>query len=254
MAPRLDETGFGDIRIYQDPEGFCYGVDAVLLADFAAGSVADRRRTCTRIADLGTGTGIVPLILAHKTDIPEICGIEIQKGSFELALKNIEVNGLSGRLHFVRDDIRRIAEEGFVTDEKIKADSFDAVTANPPYTRPSGGIPSGNEAVRIARHEVLAELDDFIKAAALLLRDKGEFFMVHRPARLVDICELCRKEHLEPKELRFVSGKPMERANMILVHCVKNGNRELSILKPLSIRTAEGGYSDEMLAIYERTK
>lgn len=253
MALRLDETGFGDIKLWQDKEGFCYGVDAVLLADFAARSISERHRRCEKIADLGTGNGIIPLVLSHKTGIPEIWGIEVQRASYELALKNADLNGLSGRVRFVLDDVRRIAAEGFADGDKNYAGHFDAVTANPPYTKPAGGIPSGTEAVRIARHEVLADLDDFIGAAALLLRDKGDFYMVHRPSRLVDICDACRHVNLEPKELRFVSGKPMEKANILLIHCVKNGNRELSVLKPLSVRTADGDYSEEMLCIYERT-
>ena len=127
------------------------------------------------------------------------------------------------------------------------------MTANPPYTAGSRGIESSNRAKAIARHETTAALEDFVKTAARLLRDRGDFYMVHRPARLVDICESCRVYGLEPKEMRFVSGKPMEKPNIVLIHCVKNGNRELKLLDPLYVHQENGRYSDEILKIYEKT-
>lgn len=243
---RLDETGFGSLKIFQCPKEFCYGVDAVLLADFASKSAsAQKKKEKCRIMDMGTGTGIVPLILSHKTKAGYIGGIEVQEHSYNLAVKNSEYNGLGDRLHFFHDDVSTFYHEEL-------AGGFDIVTSNPPYTAGSRGIESKNKAKAIARHEITASLDDFVKQAAKLLRDKGDFYMVHRPARLVDICETCRKYRLEPKEMQFISGKPNEIPNILLVHCVKNGNRELKILEPLEVHDENGKYSGKILKIYEK--
>lgn len=243
MELRLDDTGFGGIHIYQNPQEFCYGVDAVLLADFASGSPAARREK-SRIIDLGTGTGIVPLILSHKTKAGKIYGVEVQEASWQLAEKNREYNNLTDRLEFIKSDIKKLDE--------VHREGFDIVTSNPPYTAGNCGIESANRAKMIARHETTADLDDFIARAAWLLKDKGEFYMVHRPGRLIDICESCRKHRLEPKELRFVSGKPMDKPNILLVHCVKNGNRQLKVLDPLAVRNEDGDYTEEICEIYEK--
>lgn len=239
MTLRIDETGFGSVKIYQDPEQFCYGVDAVLLADFASGYARAR----SRIMDLGTGTGIIPLILSHKTEAEYIAGIEVQEQVYNIACKNIEVNGLSGRLDFFQGNVADFDSTGI-------NESFDIVTCNPPYFRAKCAIINDDSAKTIARHEVAGELEDFVKAARKLLKDRGHLFMVHRPDRLVDICEICRKHRLEPKELQMISGKPDGVPNILLVHCVKNGNRELKILKTFSIHKEDGSYSDELLKKY----
>ena len=244
MALRFDETGFGNIGIFQEPEEFCYGVDAVLLADFAA-QAAKKRKNC-RIMDLGTGTGIVPLILSHKTSAPYIACLEVQDHSFELVEKNIAYNKLEDRLYGFHGDVSCFSHQ-----EEL-AGSFDVVTTNPPYFVGGGGLNSQNPAKAIARRETTGTLDDFLKLAAKLLRDKGDFYMVHRPDRLIDIATCCRKYKLEPKELRFVSGKPMEKPNILLVHCVKHGNPELRVLPPLAVHNEDGSYTNEILNIYEK--
>ncbi len=243
MELRLDETGFGTLEIFQQPSAFCYGVDAVLLADFAAGGAAKKKEAC-RIMDLGTGTGIVPLILSHKTRAEYIAGIEVQENAWQLAEKNRQHNGLTARLHFFHCNVKAypLSLRG----------TFDIVTTNPPYTPFHGGLESANLEKAIARHEIKASLDDFIKTASALLKDKGDFYMVHRPARLADICVSCRNHGLEPKEMRFVSGKPFERPNLLLVHCVKHGNPELRMLDPLFVHENDGAYSEEILKIYEK--
>lgn len=244
MSVRVDRTGFGDIQIMQDSDEFCYGVDAVMLSDFAAKNAGRYGSSC-RIMDLGTGTGIIPLILSHKTEAAYIGGIEVQSNSFELAKKNATLNNLEERVHFFHTNVKT-----FPLDE-YKGD-FDIVTSNPPYMKGACGITSKNEAKGIARHETLAELKDFVKLASELLKDKGEFCMVHRPSRLVDICQCCRDFHLEPKEMCFVSGKPMEKPNILLIRCIKNGNRELRIEEPISVHNENGTYSKEILKMYEK--
>jgi len=266
MALRLDDTGFGGIMIYQDPEQFCYGVDAVLLADFAAKGAAKSGEN-GRVLDLGTGNGIVPLILSHKTKAHWIGGVELQTDVVQLAEKSSEFNGLSGRVHFFNADVSKAVEwiektaadevpaggpQGKIAELGSLAGCLDVVTSNPPYMKGETGIESAMMAKALARHEIAGGLDDFLAAAALMLKDKGDFYMVHRPGRLVDICEGCRRMNLEPKEMRFVSGKPWDKPNIMLVHCVKNGGRELKILEPLFVHDENGKYSQEILEIYEK--
>ena len=244
MKLRYDETGFGEIGIFQAPEEFCYGVDAVLLASFASEGV-HRRRDC-KVMDLGTGTGIIPLILSHKTGAPYIGCLEKQEHSFALVKKNVAHNHLEGRIvPFYGDVVNFPLEKGLI-------EAFDVVTTNPPYFVGGGGIESANMEKSIARHETTGSLDDFLRAAARLLKDRGDFYMVHRPSRLVDIITGCRKYKLEPKEIRFVSGKPMEKPNILLIHCVKRGNPELKFLPPLAVHNTDGSYTDEILKIYEK--
>ena len=282
---RIDDTGFGDVRILQDPETFCYGVDAVLLAGFAAERLKGRSRP-SRLCDLGTGNGIVPLILSHKTPIGDMWGIEVQEEIWRLAVKNAELNELEGRLHFLHANVRDIrtkpiecrssgrqpeaacrvehaeypmpeeqsepAVQSDILAELGGSGSFDAVTMNPPYTVAGNGLPAGNEARTIARHEVAGSLEDFLRAASVLLKDKGHLFIVHRPSRLIDLCELSRKLRLEPRDMVFVSGKPKEKPNIVLMHCVRNGSRGLRILPELYVREPDGSFSREMLKLYER--
>lgn len=234
---RLDEIGFGSLKLIQKPEEFCYGVDAVILADFAA------RKHLARIVDLGTGTGIIPLILSHKTGAEKIYGIEYQEASWQRAVRNAKLNGLEHRLQFVQANVADFHElRGWA----------DAVTANPPYMAGKGGLTNKSSAKTIARHETVGSLEDFISCACRLLREKGDFFMVHRPARLVDIFSLCRSYGLEPKEMRLVAPMEGKTANIVLVHCVKHGGSELSILPQLYVYQDKGIYSDEIQRIYER--
>ncbi len=245
---RIDAIGFGELRLIQKPEEFCYGVDAVILADFAA-SGFERKKKTGRIADLGTGSGIIPLILSHKTSAEEIYGMELQEESFLRAQRGFELNGLTHRLKAIHEDVANTATSELMS---LRGD-FDLVTSNPPYMTGSCGLINKNDAKTIARHETSAKLADFVKAAKFLLRDKGELCMVHRPSRLVDIFAACREERLEPKELRFVCPREGEIPNIVLVRCVKNGGRELKLLPPLYVYEKEGrGYSEEIQRIYER--
>lgn len=234
---RLDEIGFGSLKLIQKPEEFCYGVDAVILADFAA------KKYPARVVDLGTGTGIIPLILSHKTRAEDIYGIEYQRESWQRAVRNAALNSLEHRLHFVQANVADFDElRGWA----------DAVTANPPYMAGKGGLTNKSSAKTIARHETVGSLEDFIRCACRLLREKGDFFMVHRPARLVDIFTLCRSYSLEPKEMRLVAPMEGKKANIVLIHCVKHGGAELSILPELYVYKDKGVYSDEIQRIYER--
>ena len=241
---RLDEIGFGGLRLIQKPEEFCYGVDAVILADFAS---KYSRKSFRSAVDLGTGTGIIPLILSYKTGIPSIQGVEVQDASFGRAARNSALNGLEGRVGFIHGDVKDY-KTGW---GKELQGTVDLVTSNPPYTAGSSGLTSSNPAKLIARHETTASLEDFMKCAAYILRDKGEFFMVHRPSRIVDICCLGRQYGLEVKELQFVSPNREGKPNILLVHMVKGGGREVKMLPPLYVYNMDGSYTDELLKAYE---
>ena len=236
---RIDETGFAGLKLIQKPDEFCYGVDAVILADFAS------KKKASRIVDLGTGTGIVPIILSHKTNAEFIYGIEYQKDSFDRAVRNIELNALNGRLDFINANVAEF--------DGLK-EWADVVTTNPPYMISNGAITNENTAKTIARHETVGTLDDFVRCAAGILKNKGDFYMVHRPSRLVDIFCTCRKYRLEPKEIRFVAPRTGESPNIVLVHCVKNGGAELKTLSDLYVYKEPGVYSDEIQQIYERIR
>lgn len=244
---RVDEIGFNGLKLIQAPDEFCYGVDAVVLADFASKSANQKERLKTAV-DLGTGTGIIPLILSHKTELEHLYGVEIQKNSFERACRNAVLNQLLTRVRFIHADIAKPFEA-----LKSLEGSIDLVTCNPPYMTGGAGIINGNEAKRIARHETTADLECFVSTAARLLKPKGHLYMVHRPSRLVDICFYCRKHKLEPKELRFVSPDKNTAPNILLVHCVKNGNPELKMLEPLYVYEEDhSDYTEEIITIYER--
>ena len=251
QGERIDEIGFNDLRLIQKPEDFCYGLDAVILADFAATG-----RAGNRIMDLGTGTGIIPIILSHKTDASEIYGLEVQADSYSRACRNVELNGLSGRIKILQGDVAHLCENkaADARQETFNAmqGAFDTVVSNPPYMKRCSGLTNHNEAKMIARHETTAGLEAFVQATGFLLKDKGDFYMVHRPSRLVDICVTCRKYRLEPKTLRFVSPNKESKPNIILVHCVKNGGTDLRLCHPLYVYDETGNYTKEIESIYER--
>lgn len=242
MEERIEEIGFGGLKLVQDPAGFCYGVDAVILADFANSIYPGFQK----VIDLGTGTGVIPFILSHKNPRARMIGIDIQKRSIELANKSCAFNHLTDRISFYQADVSRIEECG------IERGCADMVICNPPYFAKGGAVPSSAPGKFIARHETTATVEDFIKAAAMVLSDRGHFFMIHRPSRLVDIFVYCRKYALEPKDMRLVVPKPGETSNLVLLHCTAGGGRQLALMEELSVYQEDGRYSDEIEAIYER--
>ena len=231
----MDSIGFGGMKLIQG-NGFRYGVDAVLLVGFTAGETGGRgmkRRRAPRILELGCGNGIVSLILSHKIPESTMLGMEIQTKEAERARRNARINHLG---------------------ETALPEKFNAVVTNPPYFRRGGAIPNDASAKYIARHETSADLDDFIRAAATQLDREGEFFMVHRPDRLVDICCSMRAQGMEPKELQLVMPFPETKPNILLIHGVKGANSELRVLPPIHVREKDGRYSDLIQRIYERNR
>lgn len=243
-AKRTDNIGFGNLRLDQQPEDFCYGVDAVILAAFAAKNC----KSCNRIMDLGTGTGVIPLILSYKSPQSLIYGLEVQEESYRLATRNIAQNRLDERIRILFGNVKEIGIQLYPE----LCGNMDVVVTNPPYMEINGGIKNNNPAKTIARHEIAGDLTDFMSAAARMLKGKGHLFMVHRPSRLVDLFCTARSCGLEPKEIRMVSPKDGDSPNIVLVHCIKGGGKELKVLPSLSIYDASGGFTNEILEIYEK--
>lgn len=240
---RVDKIGFGELRLIQKPKEFCYGVDAVILADFA---IKNTKRNPKTVIDLGTGTGVIPLIFSHKTNAESIIGVEVQENSYERAQRNALLNGIGDRVSFINGDVKNVSTWG----ESLK-NSIDVVVSNPPYFISGGGIVNDLAPKTIARHETTAGLKEFIAAASYLLKPKGDFFMVHRPSRLADICCFGRENSLEPKEMCFVSPKRDSIPNILLVHMVKGGGNELKLKKPLAVYDEYGNYTEELLTAYK---
>ena len=201
---RIDATGFGTVKIIQDPEEFCYGVDAVVLSDFAAKRAKTIRKE-TRIIDLGTGSGIIPLILSHKTTAETIKGVEIQEASWDRAVRSAELNELTHKLEFINCDIHDLLR----LRPELRG-SFDIVTCNPPYKADNAGFQSAITAQRIARHEIMCNIDDVCRAAERLLKFGGRLCVCNRPERLSDVIFAMKNHNIEPKRLRFVSKNPDE--------------------------------------------
>ena len=241
----IEEIGFGGLKLIQSNEGFRFGIDAVLLADFAAGisPAADS------IVDLGTGNGVIPLILSHKTKACNITGIDLQEKAIELAGRSCDMNGLGKRIRFIRCDVAKLQQER--PDLKGTA---DAVVSNPPYIARGSGITNAGDSKFLSRQETTAGIEEFSAAAAFLLKERGHFFLVHRPSRLVDLFCYCRKYGLEPKKIRFVAPRQGAKPNIVLLHCVKGGGRELAFAEELYVYDEAGKYTAEIMKIYEKTR
>ena len=245
---RTDDTGFGGIQVIQN-KGSGYGVDAVLLAAFAAGETGAkglpaRPAKPLRIADLGTGCGVAAFILHHKLGGAVMTGYDINPNAIDRAERACLMNGLSGDIDFVCTDIKAIEASA----------AFDAVITNPPYFRRTPDEPGAADPDEryVARHETTADISDFAAVSAGLLRAGGHLYMVHRPDRLADIITEMRAAGIEPKELQFVVPKEGRAANIVLIHSVKGAGAELRMLPQIAVHTAEGGYTEDILRIYER--
>ena len=237
---RIDDLEFKGLKIIQNEKGFCFGMDSVLLSDFAK-----NMKNNSTVLDLGTGTGIIPILLCGKTNLKKVVGIEIQQDVANMAKRSSQLNNLQDRFEVVNTniiDLKNIYEK----------QSFDVIVTNPPYKKENTGITNENEAKLISRHEITANLEDFISISKDLLKDKGEFYMVHRPERLVDILSLMRKYKIEAKILKFVSPNRNKEPNLILIKGIKNANSFLRVEKNLYVYNEDGKYTNEILKIYNK--
>lgn len=239
---RIDELQCGNLKIIQNKQGFCFGIDSVILTEFA-----DKIKTTDNVLDLGTGTGILGLLVYGKRKPNSIVGVEIQEEVADMAKRSVELNKLEKNIKIINEDINKIIDKNL-----IEKNYFDIVITNPPYKEINTGLINDNEKKLISRHEIKASLEDFIKVAAAALKDKGILYMVHRPERLVDIIYLLRKYKVEPKEIRFVCPNIDKASNLVLIKCVKGGNKFLKINKVLYIYNKDGEYSEEIKKIYNK--
>ncbi len=234
---RVDDLHRNGYQIIQDPKRFCFGVDAVLLSGFA------RVKKGERVLDLGTGTGIIPILLAAKTEGTHFTGLEIQEESVEMARRSVALNELEEKISIHHGDIKEVGS-------LFPKHPFDVVTSNPPYMNEGGGLVNSFDAKAIARHELLCSLEDVISGAEKVLQGGGRFYMIHRPHRLTDIMVLMRQYGLEPKRLRFVHPFHDKAPTMVLLEGVKGGNPMIKVAPPLIIYSEAGKYTQEAYDIY----
>lgn len=237
---RIDDLEFKNLKIIQNKDGFCFGIDSVLLSDFAKNIKKD-----SMVLDLGTGTGIIPILLCGKTKLKKVTGIELQEEVAKMAKKSIKLNNLEDKFNVINENILNLNK---IYENQI----FDVIVSNPPYKKKDTGITNENEKKIISRHEISASLEDFIKISKDLLKDKGEFYMVHRPERLVDIFELMRKYKIEPKILKMVYSYKNKEPKLILIKGVKNAKPFLKVESNLYIYEDTGKYTKEILKIYNK--
>ena len=234
---RVDDLQNG-YYVIQDPEKFCFGMDAVLLSGFA------KVKEGEEVLDLGTGTGIIPVLLKAKTKGKHFTGLEIQEECAEMARRSVEYNGLGSEITIFRGDIKEAAEI-------FGAASFHVVTCNPPYMIGQHGLKNPHMPKAIARHEILCTLEDVVSQAAKVLGDRGRFYMVHRPFRLVEIMNMLTKYKLEPKRMQLVYPFIDREPNMVLIEALKGGNSRITVEPPLIVYEKPGVYTKEILKRYD---
>ena len=237
---RIDDLEYKGLKIIQNVNGFCFGIDSILLADFAK-----EIKENAIVVDLGTGTGIISILLSKKTKLKKIIGIEVQKEVYDMAKRSVVLNNLQDKIELINENVKTI-------DKILQNGIYDVIVTNPPYKKVNTGLTNENEMKLISRHEIEATLEDFIKASSKLLKDNGNMYMVHRPERLVDIIDLMRKYKLEPKRLRMIIPKINKKPNMILIKATKNANPFFTIENDLCVYNEDGSYTKEILNIYNK--
>ncbi len=237
QGERLDDLQIKGYRIIQSPGRFCFGMDAVLLSSFA------KVKTGERALDLGTGTGILPILLEAKNKGDSYTGLEIQEESADMARRSVQYNHLEDKVRIVTGDIREAAA-------LFGAASFHVITVNPPYMIGDHGLKNENEAKYIARHEVLCTLEDVLRESGKLLGNKGRFYMVHRPFRLAEILSGMSRHRIEPKRMRLVHPYIDKEPNMVLLEGVKGAHPRMTVEPPLVVYNKDGTYTEELLELY----
>lgn len=234
---RIDDLQRNGYGIIQKKDGFCFGMDAVLLSGFA------RVKKGERAIDLGTGTGIIPILLEAKNEGKEYIGLEIQEDMADMAFRSVVFNHLEEKISVVKGDIK---EAGKLFGKS----TFDVVTSNPPYMNDAHGLKNPDLPKAIARHEVLCTLEDVVREAAGLLKPGGRFYMVHRPRRLIEIITMFTKYKLEPKRMKMVHPFVDKEANMVLIEAVRGGGSMMIVEAPVIVFKEPGVYSDEICDVY----
>lgn len=234
---RIDELQRNGYQIIQNTKGFCFGMDAVLLSGFAYVKQGERA------IDLGTGTGIIPILLEAKRQGEHYTGLEIQEEMADMARRSVALNQLEKKISVVTGDIKEASR-------LFGAASFDVVTSNPPYINDAQGLKNPELPKAIARHEVLCTLEDVTGQAARLLKPGGRFYLVHRPHRLIEIISALTRVKLEPKRMKFVHPFVDKEANMVLIEAVRGGKSMIKVEAPIVVYKEPGVYTDEIYTIY----
>lgn len=234
---RLDDLQRNGYQIIQKKNGFCFGMDAVLLSGFA------RVKQGEKAIDLGIGTGIIPILLEAKYEGEHYTGLEIQDEMADMAARSVALNHLEEKVSIVKGDIKEASR-------LFGAASFDVVTSNPPYMNDAHGLKNPDLPKAISRHEVLCTLDDVTREAARLLRPGGRFYMVHRPHRLIEIITALTKYKLEPKRMKMVHPFVEKDANMVLIEAVRGGKSMIKVEAPIVVYQEPGVYTQEIYDIY----
>ena len=234
---RVDDLQRNNLRIIQNEEKFCFGMDAVLLSGFT------KVKTGEQVLDLGTGTGIIPILLSAKTRAKRLTALEIQEESADMARRSVALNGLQEKIEVVTGDIK---EASALFGKAV----FDVVTSNPPYMNDQHGLKNPDLPKAIARHEVLCSLEDVVREASAVLKPNGRFYMVHRPFRLAEIFAVLQKYKLEPKTMRLVHPFVDKEPNMVLLECLKGGKSMIKIAPPLIVYKEPGVYTSEIYDVY----
>ena len=219
---RVDDLQIGGLELIQNPAGFCFGVDAVFLSDFV------KVRAGERALDLGTGNGIIPVLLSAKTEGKKFTGLEIQRDTAEMARRSVAWNGLEDRVEIVTGDIREASQI-------FKPVFFDVITTNPPYMPAEHGIRNADSARAAARHEVLCTLDDILRESMRLLQDKGRFYMIHRPFRLTEIMIKMSRYKIEPKRIQFIHPYADREPVLLMVEGVRGARPGVKVDPPIII-------------------
>lgn len=234
---RVDDLQLGGLRVIQNPKGFCFGIDAVLVSNFC------EVRRDDAVVDLGTGTGVIPLLIAGKSSAKSIKAFEIQREVAEMAQRSILLNNLQDRISIINDDFNHATDY-------VDAGSVQVVVSNPPYVAKGAGVHNQENFKTVSRHEIHCTFRDVAQTASKLLQNGGRFYLIHRPDRLADVIGYSREAGLEPKVIRFVQPKPDSAPNLFLLKCVKGGGAELRFQKPLVVYNSDGTYQEEIYDIY----
>ena len=236
---RVDELGRNGYRIIQNPDRFCFGMDAVLLSEYAKVKPGDK------VLDFCTGTGIIPILMEAKTKAASFHALEIQEDSAEMARRSVSLNHLDEKIKIITGDVKE-------ADKFFDAASFHVVTCNPPYMIEQHGLTNPESPKAIARHEVMCTLEDIVKQTSRVLVSGGNFYMVHRPFRLAEIMTTLVKYKLEPKRMQLVYPYVDKEPNMVLIQATKGGKSRISVEKPLIVYEKPGVYTKDILEIYNK--
>lgn len=226
--------GYENLKIYQNTEMFQFSLDSVMLANFVT-----INKNINRILDIGTGNAVIPLILSTKTEA-KVTGVEIQKESYELARKSVELNNLNNQIEIIHDDIKNYYQN-------IQTETYDVITCNPPFFK-LGEKSHLNDSTfkQIARHEITLNLEDIIKISKKLLKNTGRLALVHRPERLIEIITIMKTNNIEPKKICFLYPKQEKEANILLIEGVKNGKPGIKVMPSIITHNPDGSYSEQV--------